>query len=466
MVAMAEKRLHFGRLDGGSATNNDAAIVFIHGFTGDWRKTWGRIPEFLRPSLANWDLYGFGYESNRRFDLLGFWSADASISIIADMLYTKSINELRGYKALAFVAHSMGGLVAQQALTTRDDLRQRLSHVFLFGTPSAGLAKADKLSFLKQQVENMRDKSPFITDLRKRWTGLNLDTQAGFRFLATAGEIDQFVPPESSILPFPEALRRVVPGNHVSMLDVASGNDPTVTVLREGFTSGAAGRDSARVAVESGEFQKLVQQFWPAGKAMPQGLDDSGSVQLAIALDQVGRREDAIELLRSRQPRGTDALGVLAGRLKRRWLVTRSENDYQAARDLYRQAYEQARAATPPDHDQAYYHGINLAFLVLAQEGNFGAALEDAQQLARQILEHCRQAKDARYLHWRLATEGDALNILGEWEQGVEKHRQAVAQKPPPREMVSMEEQAVRIARLAGHAKDNLLATIYEGPDT
>jgi hypothetical protein len=463
---MAEKRLQFGRVDGGSGTNNQAAIVFIHGFTGDWRKTWGKIPEFLQPSLKNWDLYGFGYESNRRFDLLGLWSADASISIIADMLYTKSINELKSYKALAFVAHSMGGLVAQQALTTRDDLRQRLSHVFLFGTPSAGLRKADKISFIKQQIDNMRDNGPFIGDLRKRWSGLNLDTQANFKFLATAGEIDQFVPPESSILPFPEAVRRVVPGNHVSMLDVGSENDPTVTILREGFTSGAPGQDSAKVAVESGEFHKLIQQFWPAGKPMPQGLDDSGAVRLAIALDQVGRREDAIELLRSRKPRGTDALGVLAGRLKRRWLVTRSENDYQAARELYQQAYEQARAATPADHDQAYYHGINLAYLVLARESNFTAALDRAQQLARQILEHCRQARDPKYLHWRLATEGDALNILGDWKQGLEKHGEATAQKPAPRELVSMEEQAVRIARLAGHEKDSLLATIYEGPDS
>ena len=463
---MAEKRLHFGRLDGGSATNNPAAIVFIHGFTGDWRKTWGRIPDFLHPRLKNWDLYGFGYESNRRFDLLGLWSADADIPTIAEMLYTKSINELKRYAALAFVAHSMGGLVAQQALTTRADLRQRLSHVFLFGTPSAGLRKADKISFIKQQIDNMRDNSPFIGDLRKRWTGLNLDTEANFKCLATAGEIDQFVPPVSSILPFPEAVRRVVPGNHVSMLEVASENDPTVTILREGFTSKAPGQDSAKVAVESGEFNKLIQQFWPVGKPMPQGMDDSGAVQLAIALDQVGRREDAIELLRSRQPRGTDALGVLAGRLKRRWIVTRREDDYHAARDLYQQAYAQARGAAPPDHDQAYYHGINLAYLVLAGEGNFTAALERTQELARQVLEHCGQAKDAKYMHWRLATEGDALNILGDWEQGLEKHREAAARKPQPWEAVSMEEQAVRIAHLiAGEQYDEALATIYEGPN-
>jgi pimeloyl-ACP methyl ester carboxylesterase len=463
---MANKRLHFGRLDGGSAPTNQAAIVFIHGFTGDWQKTWGRIPEFLRPALSSWDLYGFGYESNRRFDLLGLWSADASLQTIADMLYARSVNELKSYRALAFVAHSMGGLVAQEALTRRDDLRQRLSHVFLFGTPSAGLKKADKLSFIKQQIRDMDDNGPFVHNLRKRWSDLKLDGQANFKFLATAGEIDQFVPPESSILPFPQAVRRVVPGNHVSMLDVASENDPTVLILRNGFTSGAApGQDSARVAVESGEFHKLVQQFWPQGKPMPQGLDDAGAVQLAIALDQVDRRDDAIELLRQHKPRGTDALGVLAGRLKRRWIVTRSEEDYQSALDLYQRAYEQARAATPPDHDQAYYHGINLAFLVLAPGSNFSAALERAQQLANEVLEHCSQAKDPKSVHWRLATEGDAHMILGDSEQGLKKHREAAARSPKPWECVSMEEQAIRIARLVGPGQDEQLAAIYEGPE-
>jgi pimeloyl-ACP methyl ester carboxylesterase len=459
------KTLHFGRLDGGSGTTNQAAIVFVHGFTGDWQKTWGRIPEFLRPALKTWDFYGFGYESRRRFDLLRFWSTDAGISVIAEMLYAKSVNELKDYKALAFVAHSMGGLVAQQALTTRADLRARLTHVFFFGTPSAGL-KVDRLSWAKNQIEDMRDDGPFIHDLRQRWIDLKLDTQANFKFLTTAGEIDQFVPPISSIMPFPQAVRRVVPGNHVSMLDVASENDPTVTILRDGFMPGVApGRDPARVAVESGEFHKLVAQFWPPGGAMPQGLDDAGAVQLAIALDQVGRRDDAIELLRSHKPHGTDALGVLAGRLKRRWIVTRSQEDYSSAQELYQRAYEQSRDANPPDHDQAYYHGINLAFLVLAQEQNFSAALERARQLAQEALEHCAKAKDPKLAHWRLATEGDARIILGDVEAGVAKHREAAAQSPKPWECLSMEEQAIRIARFAGQNLDDRFANIYEGPD-
>src|ERR1700761_4351930 len=97
------KQLHFGRLDGAPKANNEAAVVFIHGFTGDWQKPWGRIPEFLHPRLKGWDFYGFGYESRRRFDLLRFWSTDANLSTIAELLYTRCFNELKNYKALAFI---------------------------------------------------------------------------------------------------------------------------------------------------------------------------------------------------------------------------------------------------------------------------------------------------------------------------------------------------------------------------
>jgi pimeloyl-ACP methyl ester carboxylesterase len=157
------KSINFGRLDSGSSQRserNEAAVVFVHGFTGDWKKTWGRIPEFLMadPKLKGWDLFGFGFESRRRFDLLGLWSADAALPEIAIKLYTTISTEMPTgkYRAIALVAHSMGGLVVQEAVTRYADLRTQTTHIILFGTPSAGLAKADKLSFVKQQTENMR----------------------------------------------------------------------------------------------------------------------------------------------------------------------------------------------------------------------------------------------------------------------------------------------------------------------
>lgn len=237
------KSINFGRLGLRSSGDNRAAMVFVHGFTGDWKGTWGGMPEFLcrDQRLDGWDLFGFGYESRRRFDLLGLWSADAAIPEIATKLYATLFTEVSPtkYKSIALVAHSMGGLVVQHAVTQHADLRLRTTHVVLFGTPSAGLAKADKLSFAKQQIANMAQNSEFIKKLRANWTALKLDSDPKIRFLTVAGELDQFVPPSSSLDPFSEATRRVVPGNHITMLDVESANDLSLRLLIEVLTGGA-----------------------------------------------------------------------------------------------------------------------------------------------------------------------------------------------------------------------------------
>src|SRR5262249_26114888 len=153
---------------------NKVAIVFVHGFTGDLKGTWGKIPQFLAadPHLSGWDLFGFGYQSRRSFDILKLWSADARLEEIAIEL--NATPELRPYARLAFVAHSMGGLVVQRAIVKYEELRNRTSHVILFGTPSAGLVKATLLEIFKQQIHNMSASGEFIHDLRRQWRELGL----------------------------------------------------------------------------------------------------------------------------------------------------------------------------------------------------------------------------------------------------------------------------------------------------
>jgi hypothetical protein len=70
------------------------------------------------------------------------------------------------------------------------DLRARVSHVFLFGTPSNGLVKASFLTFLKRQVRDMARDSPFIKGLREQWRqqfSAKLGKSLPFKFLAVAG---------------------------------------------------------------------------------------------------------------------------------------------------------------------------------------------------------------------------------------------------------------------------------------
>ena len=453
-----------------SVAKNETAIVFVHGFTGDVAKTWGRIPALLEddPCLNEWDMLGFGYKSTRRFDLTGLWSSDARLEEIAIMLQTRPELSPQKYKRLAFVAHSMGGLVVQQALVSYEDLRNRTSHVVLFGTPSGGLEKAGFASFWKRQIQNMKAAGPFIKVLREKWTSLKLDSAPPFAFVAVAGELDQFVPPESSLGPFPKSKGAVIPGNHLTMLDAESANAPSVqkilqTLCEDGAKQGV--QSAAKVAIETGEFGDIIHRLWPDRVSkphqFPDSLDDYGAIQLAIALEKTGDSIAAVGLLKSHKPKGTDVLGVLAGRLKRRWWLTSKADDLEDARKLYQEAYDRSVAKNPPDHDQAYYHGINLAYLAVAAQRDFISG----RAMASKVLGHASQALDPGYRHWRLATEGDALMILGRSDDAIAKYIEAAAPGLKPWEASSMEEQALRIADLCGLGKTyrDKLANVYEG---
>jgi pimeloyl-ACP methyl ester carboxylesterase len=438
---------------------NKVAIVFVHGFTGDVQGTWGNIPNFLhqQPALNGWDLAGFGYQSKRSFDILNLWSADASLEEISTKL--NAALDLAPYDRIVLVAHSMGGLIVERALVKYPKLRARVSQVILFGTPSKGLVKATLVSWLKQQTRNMSAGGPFVQGLRQDWT--KLDTAKELPpLLAVAGETDQFVPPDSSLGPFAEDMRRVIPGNHLSMLSAASADAPCVQMILQTLTRGAAPagpRSAARLAVEEGKFHQVIETLWPIRKE----LDDTGIVSLGLALDAVGRRQDAIQILEGQEAQGTDAFGVLGGRYKRRWLLERHRADAEKAVDMYRRGYGRSSAKAPPDHEQAFYHCINLAFMELAYGGDFHAARDRAAE----VLEHCRLSENRRDPFWRIATEADAQLILGHIDEGIGKHAEAAKLPMQPRQALSIQEQAMRTADLSGCSPEQIeeIAALYEG---
>ena len=157
-------------------------------------------------------------------------------------------------------------------------------------------------------------------------------------------------------------------------------------------------------------------------------------------------------------------LGVLAGRLKRRWQVTHKLEDITSARELYSRGYETSSAKNPPNHDQAYYHAINIAYFALAASERDQPA---ARKWAAKALEHCEKATDQKQEFWRRATQGDALFILGRLDEGFDKHAAAIALNPEPWQAVSAEDQALRVADLCGLGRQLMekIANKYEGGD-
>jgi hypothetical protein len=425
----------------------DVALVLLHGFSGDTRATWAPFVDLLlkEQSFSTWDLFGLGYPTSLRIDVPQVWAADPDLAVLSrELRTTLSIPPLATYRRVAIAAHSMGGLILQRALLDDGKLQARTSHAFLFGTPSNGLTKAGPLQWFKRQFRDMAAGSAFITSLRADWSAA-FGKGTPFAFRVIAGDRDEFVPSSSSLTGFAESDLAVVPGNHLEIVKPPSASHQSALLMMDSLSGSRRALppvDGARLAVERGRYQEAIATLLPRAA----DLDSAALGSLALALEAEGRSREALEVLEQRSRSGggvgsTDAMGILAGRLKRRWLTERIASDFQRARALYSEALQLSEA--DGDHAQAYYHAINVAFLDLAALPEASDVPEGVRSCARRALEHCAGA-DAS--HWRDATEGEARLMLGDLVQAEQKYRQAVAQADSTRDIDSMYVQAVRVA--------------------
>jgi predicted alpha/beta hydrolase family esterase len=422
-----------------------ATVVFVHGFTGDGLVTWRNLADRVAADtrLSSWDLWTITYGTSWLPDVSGIWTADADLTILAKRLGTDlGLGALARYRAVVLIAHSMGGLIVQKALLDFPAVATRTNAVVLFGTPSDGLVKARTLSFWKRQLADMASGGPFVAKLRSDWRQ-RFAANAPFSLLAVAGERDQFVPPESSIKPFPEEQQAVVFGDHISMLSPPKDDRAVVELIARRIAIGAPGADvgdAAARAIERGDFQRIIADNYDNYRE----LDRKALVRLAIALDAVGRRGDAYDVLAKRDDLDSDALGVMAGRLKRRWLLSgRRQGDADASLAHYAKGYELAVKAD--NLTQAYYHGINLAFLEFVFHGDRAAAREKATK----VLEICRGCEAAD--QWIEATKGEASLILGDEPAAFEAYRRFVGSGNDPWKVCSTYLHARNIAAEYGN---------------
>ena len=429
------------------------AVVFVHGFGQNSENTWGKFLFILseEAKLKDWDIFSVGYTTNLMMDVAGLWSASPPIDRLAQyMSTTLQSPPLDRYQSLAVVAHSMGGLVTQRTLVDFPEVRSRVGHYICYGTPSGGLKKAVLGKSWKRQIRDMAKDSSFITDLRERWNKVITD-EPPFKFKVVAGDKDEFVPSWSTLDPFAEKFRYVVPGNHLTMVSPPTATHLSVQVLTKHLAGEAAAAgpwNSARVAVEGRKFQQAIDKLWPHR----QELDDGTMVMLSLALDSVGRRDDAISVLKdSGRESNTDQMGTLGGRLKRRWLLERKKADADGARELYTKALAAAEKAADPA--QVFYHAINVAFMALAVDGDKKTAKEHAQK----ALDHTAKADEDV---WNLATVGEANLYLGKSDAAVEGYRAALEKSPKPWQITSMFQQAVHVAELL---EDEALAERLRG---
>ena len=411
------------------------AVVFLHGFSGDRDDTWDTLPFRFGTADGTWDIYTLGYATTLHPDLLGFWSGDPDLPILASLVSTEFANDpLRRYQALALVAHSMGGLVVQRALIDDPELSHRMRTVILFGTPSAGSRKASWMRKWKRQIRNMAPGSAFITSLRRDWDA-RFGTNPSFNLKVVAGEEDRFVSAESSLEPFPKEFLHVISGDHHSMLRPASQRSPSMRLLLSALCGEPTEDETSDPLTLAAEVPDFAAPALIDGRG--EKMSEEDIVRAALAWEQNGRRDQGIALLQRYQALGIDVQGTLAGRIKRLWLENEDPGFAQHALDLYKGALDRARESR--DRDQIYYHAINIAFLELVAFNRVGRASE----MAELALENASLVETSV---WSIATQAEANLCLGRFERALGLYRSMSEIKAEPWQYASTALQAGQIA--------------------
>jgi len=203
--------------------HNSRLVIFIHGFTGDYKDTWDIFPQQLSKDerLSDFDFLLWGYPSN-------LFKKNPSITRVGEHLLSELQLLDMKYSDVVLIGHSMGGLVIRASIVSalsagKANNLGRIRHVILFGVPNEGIDKADYVpSFINSQVSDMRTTSEFIIDLRNEWIqrvfgpAKEDDYHKRIPTKTVVGLEDHFVPEDSVKSFFPGYL--VTDGDHVSMV--------------------------------------------------------------------------------------------------------------------------------------------------------------------------------------------------------------------------------------------------------
>ncbi len=401
--------------------NANNLILFVHGFSGAAASTFGNVPSLLmkQEKLDGWDMAPLGFAGNVMPEMgYNVWASVTDLNIISSYLATSIKHKYSKYKRIALVAHSLGGLVAQQAIIQLHDFElNKVSHLLLFGTPSNGISENVIADLDQDDLKELSQNSNYIKTLRQKWNERFKDSYP-FSFKTIAATKDNFVNITSSLEPFPKKYQTVVEGDHFGIVSIEDENSDTFNLIINSLTNNkfhSQFSSSEEINIALGNYDEVIKELLPNSNS----LDAKGLERLVFALEGADRAEEALHILDSNAlvQENSNLLGVIGGRFKRNYLNSSFKKDGENAFNYYKKGLEIAE--TKNDFNQIYYLAINLAFLSIVCNSDMPTMTEYAQR-ALNALE-----KDPFNSLWKLATLGEANLYLGNFEASKEYYAKA-----------------------------------------
>ena len=401
-----------------SATN---LLLFVHGFSGEAADTFGNIPILLaaEEKMEGWDMKPLGYSQNVTPEHgKDIWAGVDDIEKISDYMTTSITYKFDKYDRVAIVAHSLGGLIAQRAiLNLKKEARNKVSHLILIGTPSGGIDE----KFLKQtenlgKYEGMSGKGSFITGLRKDWSS-EFDGDFPFKLKVAHSRSDDSVTAESCLMTFEEEYREAISGSHLGMVKPEDRNNDCYNLILSTLTNTEFYNlymDKEEINLTLGKYEVVKKNLLPKANE----LDPNGLKKLVFSMEGLDEFQEVLKILRGHplSKVNTDVMGLLAGRLKRKYLKEFNLKDAEEAMGIYSKALDMAESEQ--NFNQVYYHAINLAFLSLVAGGNESKMIDYAK-ISLEAADKCRNNL------WKYATIAEANMYLDNMDKAREYYAKA-----------------------------------------
>ena len=149
--------LNFGDLDKLESVVEPAAgevrfdVIAIHGLNHSWQTTWGNQPQssrswlqdFLPKDIPNAQIWTCG------FDVRTYLHHDQIKSRVQSLLCTVEKQRENSGRPVIFIAHSLGGVILQDALQRANDrLRTSVCGIIFLGLPQFGVGEKNWTQFL------------------------------------------------------------------------------------------------------------------------------------------------------------------------------------------------------------------------------------------------------------------------------------------------------------------------------
>ncbi len=409
-------------------------LLFVHGFSGESKDTFGNIPKMLQAdsNFDGWAMKPLGYSPVVQPKLgKDIWGAILDVDKIAGFLKTSIKYKFKDYNRIAIVAHSLGGLVAQKAILGLDeDHRNRISHLIMFGTPSNGIAPEVLAKQWNKKYSELSSEGDYITSLRNQWKD-TFNNAYPFKLKVAASSEDEYVSIDSCHKPFGQEYCEIVDGKHLQIVKPDSEKDDAYALILNSLTGSKFFNqytNKEEINLTLGKYDAVVKKLLP----IKDDLDKRGLTQLIFALEGLERKDEVYEILNHHPmaKNNTDLMGIIAGRHKRDYLKTYSYKSSQLSRDYYSKALE--ISVENEAYSQIYYHAINLAFLSIVTDPETGKS--EMKKYANQALKATEHCDDNL---WKYATVAEANMYLGNLERAKEFYIKA-STNIPIREKVSM----------------------------